>query len=144
MNYFHHKVKIMLEHWRALENPHCAKISIAIGLFLSFILIVRFIDNQLTKKKKEKKKRNFVVSAGVHTVFLFFSNTSHDSSHEKKRKRLLKPRWQRHHSVNGHLLALMFSQNSSRHKYKRYIKKRPTELFRFFFLSFLSKNRNCF
>lgn len=94
MNYFHHKVKIMLEHWRALENPHCAKISIAIYRVISFFYSDCQIYRQPTNKKK-KKKRNFVVSAGVRTVFLFFSNTSHDSSHEKKRtkKRLLKPRW---------------------------------------------------
>lgn len=84
MNYFHHKVKIMLEHWRALENPHCAKISIAIYRVISFFYSDCQIYRQPTNKKK-KKKRNFVVSAGVRTVFLFFSNTSHDSSHEKKR-----------------------------------------------------------
>jgi hypothetical protein len=71
MNYFHHKVKIMLEHWRALENPHCAKISIAIYRVISFFYSDCQIYRQPTNKKK--KKRRGILSSPLVSALCFFS-----------------------------------------------------------------------
>jgi hypothetical protein len=70
MNYFHHKVKIMLEHWRALENPHCAKISIAIYRVISFFYSDCQIYRQPTNKKK---KRRGILSSPLVSALCFFS-----------------------------------------------------------------------